>query len=626
MSGFWGPARLGWDNAETSFHLGAIENVATVADAFACWMGAVMRGQRCPVDVGLAFCLLKVSSCPMSQPPHHHQRLHDLDALRAAAMLIGIVYHASLSFAAGFPWMVQDVAQAEWAFVFQGWVHGFRMQLFMLVSGFFTAMLWRQKGLKALLWHRCRRVLFPCLLGLVTVVPAMSWAVGYAMSHGATSRASAPVENASANLWAAIQLGDRKAVEAHLDAGAGLTNLHPTFVISPLQWAALNNQRELVTLLLDRGTPVDIRSRDGHTALHGAAFFGYAEVTRILLERGADPNGASNDGETPLKSAEQDWSTVQFISGILGLKVDQALWKEGRERVQVELKSRGAKTGLGVGAAANQGGKGVWTTLVNTPVFALIWFLWFLVWLVGMFSIYAVAAGKLGWRCRPHWLVLSPGNLLWLVPLTIVPTAMMEYREGIGPDTSMGVIPMPHVLLYYAIFFFFGVVYYDCDDRQGVLGGGWRWMMPLTLLVMFPLAMEFATGLFGFRDRLLPAAYHRSASVLFQAAFAWMMSFGSIGMFRALLTRENHVIRYLSDSSYWLYLAHLPLCIVVQSMISRWVMPVWIKLPVFALLLTGFLLLTYHYLIRYTWVGRLLNGPRKRRNGSQPAAAAAGGS
>ena len=70
----------------------------------------------------------------MSQPHNTGPRLHDLDALRASAMIIGIVYHLSLSFAAGFPWMVRDAAQEEWPFVFQAWVHGFRMQLFMLVD------------------------------------------------------------------------------------------------------------------------------------------------------------------------------------------------------------------------------------------------------------------------------------------------------------------------------------------------------------------------------------------------------------------------------------------------------------------------------------------------------------
>jgi peptidoglycan/LPS O-acetylase OafA/YrhL len=153
----------------------------------------------------------------MSQPASSHQRLHDLDALRAAAMLIGIAYHAARSFAVGFPWMVQDAQQDTSAFIFQAWVHGFRMQLFMLISGFFTAMLWRQKGLGALLWHRCRWVLFPCLVGLITVVPAMFWATDLAarMLAKASSK-GVSVEPASASLWAAIRQGEPGAVEGHL--------------------------------------------------------------------------------------------------------------------------------------------------------------------------------------------------------------------------------------------------------------------------------------------------------------------------------------------------------------------------------------------------------------------------
>lgn len=256
--------------------------------------------------------------------------------------------------------------------------------------------------------------------------------------------------------------------------------------------------------------------------------------------------------------------------------------------------------------------------LTETAVFGVIWFLWFLVWLVGIFAIYALIADRLGWQRRPWRFVLSPARLLWLVPLTLVPTALMDFKLGIGPDTSMGIIPMPHVLLYYVLFFFFGVFYHDCDDREGRLGRSWRWSLPVATLVIFPLALEFATGTFGFRDALLPAKLHRPASVLFQSLFAWAMSFASIGMFRALLTCENRTIRYLSDSAYWLYLTHLPLCIAGQAVISQWKAPVWIKLPLFSLALTAFLLLTYHFLVRYSWIGRLLNGPRNRRMPASP--------
>src|SRR5262245_47305087 len=99
-------------------------------------------------------------------------RRHDLDALRALAMLLGIALHAGLSLTP-FPWVVQDTRQTEWLGLFFAAVHGFRMPLFFLVSGFFTAMLWKRRGIAALLKQRTRRIFLPCMLGLVTIVPAM---------------------------------------------------------------------------------------------------------------------------------------------------------------------------------------------------------------------------------------------------------------------------------------------------------------------------------------------------------------------------------------------------------------------------------------------------------------------
>ena len=553
----------------------------------------------------------------MSSPASSHQRLHDLDALRAAAMLIGIAYHAALSFAIGFPWMVQDVSQDTGAFIFQAWVHGFRMQLFMLLSGFFTAMLWRQKGLKALLWHRCRRVLFPCLLGLITVVPAMVWASNFAFQRmSRVSPKTAPVEAASASLWSAIRAGDSAALQSHLAVSGSLTNLHPVYGTTPLTWAALTGRKELAAALLDRGAPVNGRSSDGGTALHAAGFLGHADVVELLIQRGADVNLPNTSGETPLHSAEQEIGVVRYIAGLLQLPVDEASWQTGRQQCQQRLKAAGAKSVAGGGGQTGTWAA-IWNFLVNTPVFILIWFLWFLVWLLGIFTVYAVMAARLGWQKRPWRFVLSPYRLLWLVPLTMVPTWLMG--SPFGPDTSMGIVPMPHVLLYYVLFFFFGAFYFDCDDRTGRLGSSWKWSLPVTILVVFPLALEFSFGTFGFRSALLQDRFHKPASIFLQSLYVWGMCFGTMGMFRALLTRENHTIRYLSDSAYWLYLAHLPLCIAGQAVISQWPLPVWVKLPLFSVVLTTFLLLTYQFLVRYTWIGRLLNGPRKRRVEEPPA-------
>jgi hypothetical protein len=549
---------------------------------------------------------MKTSSAP-------NERRHDLDALRAAAMLLGIAYHVALSFALGFGWMVQDVSQSKVAYLFQAFVHGFRMQLFMLVSGFFTAMLWRQKGLKALIWHRFRRVLIPCLLGLVTIVPAMIWASNFASARNQTSKA---VETASASIWSAIRRGDARALDEHLKVPGTLTNWHASYGTTPLTWAALTGQKDLAAILIERGANVMDRNRDGGTALHAAAFMGEADLVDLFVQKGADVNATSSSGESPLKSASQSFEVVQYIAGLLSLPADQEKVLKGRERIIQQLKSAGAKDVTGPSAQPSTGSSklaDLYKGLTETPVFILVWFLWFLVWLVGVFCLYALVAEKLGWKTTPAWLTLSPTTLLWLVPLTMFPGWFMGSGDGdFGPDTSMGILPMPHVFAYYALFFFFGVAYHDVKDTTGKLGSHWRWTLPVTLLLVFPIGLELSTGTFGVRASVAPQKYFHLMAVAFQALYAWLMAFGCMGMFRSLLTRENKTIRYLSDSSYWLYLAHLPLCIAAQAMIHAWPVSVWIKWPLLSIVLTGFLLLTYRYLVRYTPIGTMLNGPRKR--------------
>lgn len=89
-------------------------------------------------------------------------RLYHLDALRAFAMLLGIVLHATLAVV---PWFTVDWQWAEWderlVLVMSSAIHGFRMPLFFLISGFFTAMLWQHHGYRGLIKHRLRRVGLP---------------------------------------------------------------------------------------------------------------------------------------------------------------------------------------------------------------------------------------------------------------------------------------------------------------------------------------------------------------------------------------------------------------------------------------------------------------------------------
>lgn len=549
-------------------------------------------------------------------------RRHDLDALRASAMLLGIIYHAALSFAAGMPWLVQDVSQSQFCYLFQAFVHGFRMQLFFVVSGFFTAMLWRSKGLKSLLWHRFRRVFLPCMVGLVTVVPAMSWAGGYAMRSGAKQQAKQVAEQATtSSIWVAIRKGDHLALVEHLQKPGQLEAQHPEYGTTPLTWAALVGRREMVLDLLGSGASVNAKNRDGGTALHAAAFLGRAEIVGLLLEKGADPKALSGTGDSPAKAAVAEMGIVEAIAGYLSIPVDRQQVEAGRKLVLEKLSSAGAglsaekqDTALSAQPAIFAIVQTNFRALVDTPVFILIWFLWFLVWLLAIFPVYTAIATAIGWSSDKLQFLLSGGRYLWLIPMTALPQWFMGFGNGeFGPDTSMGIIPMPHVLTYYGVFFFFGALYFDSNDWDGALGSSWRWLLPVTLLVVFPLGLEFATGRFGWRDQVVLRQYHHLAATIFQAGYAWLMTIGSMGMFRSLLTRENQTLRYLSDSSYWMYLAHLPLVIAAQAFIRNWPIPAIPKMLLLSGVMTVFLLFTYQVFVRYTWIGLFLNGRRNRQ-------------
>ena len=98
---------------------------------------------------------------------------HDLEALRALAMLLIIFFHGALSF---FDALAHSRCTAKRRncryFSCDTW---FQMPLFFAMSGFFTAMLWRTRGVKVLLKHRFRRVFLPLVVGLVTVSPLTGW-------------------------------------------------------------------------------------------------------------------------------------------------------------------------------------------------------------------------------------------------------------------------------------------------------------------------------------------------------------------------------------------------------------------------------------------------------------------
>ncbi|MCE2527010.1 MAG: acyltransferase family protein [Actinomycetia bacterium] len=482
------------------------------------------------------------------------RRRYDLDALRGFAMLLGVGLHAALAFIP-VPWWVQDRTSSFdglydeflWA------VHGFRMPLFFLMSGFFTALLWRRRGLRTLLEHRLRRVALPLAIGLVTLVPAVDW-VG---ERAIATQAEASVDQG--DIFALVFTGSVEGVEQ----------------------------------LLDQGLDVDTRTEPGGwTPLHAAAFTGDADMVKLLISRGAEPApvASASEGETPLALA--------FHFGHEEA-TDLLVAYEGQDPLPERVKWSDIP---GFGAGADESGEDRLTQIEHLHH---LWFLWFLLWLVAGFAVVAAFADRFG-ADSGVW----PKRLMWLmVPLTIVPQLSMG-RGGtypvFGSDTSDALLPLPHVLLYYATFFTFGALMYGRkhrDDRLVVdtIGRPWWLILGVSFFLVLPVGLHFT-----FVDLQWPVA-----SAL-QVLYAWGMCFGLMGLFRVVLSGERRGVRYLSDSAYWVYLIHLPLVVAAQIMVRDLNLAAGVKFLMICVGVTAVSLLSYQAFVRYTPIGTMLNGKKAR--------------
>lgn len=547
----------------------------------------------------------------MSVEVSPNNRRPDLDALRSLAMLLGIGLHAAMAYI-GAAWMINDEPPAPLLGLFVAGVHGFRMPLFFLLSGFFTVMLWQRRGLGGLVSQRSKRILLPLAIGCLTILPAMWLATNWALAEQSAKASKGGA--AATDIWTAAAAGDLEAVRRYATGSDQLNAQDATMGVTPLGWTALTGKPEATGLLLELGADPNARYRDGNTPMHTACFFGRAEVAERLIKAGTDLTITSQAGERPVNSLRHDRQTTEYIAGFVKIPLDFKEVVAGRERIRA-LIDAGAAPKEAAGTTPDLQGEsanGWFARMQAGTFFQHLWFLWFLCWLNAGFAVVAYLSRFAPSVRLPAPLFSMPLCLLWLVPLAMVPQHFMHLRgaiPGFGPDTSTGLLPMPHVLLYYSVFFAFGALAFCAHGQDAKFGRFW-WLSLLLAFLILPIALMFAYNPVQASTIIESEAARKLASNLMQVLFAWLATFGMLGLCESIFAKPRLWVRYLSDSAYWLYLAHLPLVIVGQVLLTRVEMPTPAK---FAVLLVGsvaILLVSYHFVVRRTFIGAILNGRR----------------
>lgn len=249
--------------------------------------------------------------------------------------------------------------------------------------------------------------------------------------------------------------------------------------------------------------------------------------------------------------------------------------------------------------------------------------LWFLYYLF-IFCVLGALACALGQRlpaasARLRAAVDLLARHWWGIPLLAIPMAIVgtAFPNGVLAPTG-SFIPNERELIHYGMFFIFGWAVYRQREQLLTQFARRAWWYAaagaIPYLVCTALFVSFIKQPGAIANIEVMIAYSYGLS-------GWLWSIALLGLFTRYLHGQNKVLRYLSDSSYWVFMVHMLGTMGFGALLFNAPLAGEVKMLVNIAATTLACLVSYHLLVRNTWIGVLLNGRRKAAlpAGAKPA-------
>jgi hypothetical protein len=213
-----------------------------------------------------------------------------------------------------------------------------------------------------------------------------------------------------------------------------------------------------------------------------------------------------------------------------------------------------------------------------------------------------------------------------LAPLALaVPGALAMAYTGLGrewfgvqtPDDSL--IPNAPALITYFSAFGFGWLLNRQSGLINILAR--RWPLNLALAVTLTAVCLSMLGVAPALD-VHPIGAERLAYSAAYSLATWAWTLGAIGLALRFLSDHSPARRYIADSSYWLYLIHLPIVMVLQAVVARLDWPAEVKIVIVLGIAFPLMFASYQLMVRRTFIGAILNGRRAPKSARAAAVSA----
>jgi len=259
--------------------------------------------------------------------------------------------------------------------------------------------------------------------------------------------------------------------------------------------------------------------------------------------------------------------------------------------------------------------------IFSVEIFAHLWFLWYLCWIISIHYLFSWILIKLKntsiIRSIGKFSFIQSSNHLFIVMkitgLIILTTYCHQFmnlsRPSLGADTSAGLVPVPYVFGYYLCLYLLGCALFHktiIDSLQRIKPIIYWTMILSSIFILFPIVLYvYSTELnyeyTNYVTTLINSSIQSIYLIVFiTALFAYGLSVKS----------SNAVFTYLSQSSYFVYIIHLPIVFFLQHISVQFDYPLVLKMTLVLLMTIIISFGMYHYLVRGKWVGYFL-GERK---------------
>ena len=155
------------------------------------------------------------------------------------------------------------------------------------------------------------------------------------------------------------------------------------------------------------------------------------------------------------------------------------------------------------------------------------------------------------------------------------------------------------------LYFLFGYRLYKNNLLFDFIKSNWKFYLigGLTVTIIFFILNTQASNFAKEDVRWIPW-------VILKISSAVLLSFSFIGLAEQKFSNLNPIVRFISDSSYWVYLIHLPLVAFITFFMFKITIFAELKFLIAIILTSAICLVTYKYFVRSTIIGILLNGKK----------------